>query len=263
MAVASGRFVIDIGNTRVKAGLAGSAGTLERTWAFSIDSADLWNRIRVVIETSTFPRAGIAVSSVNPPVAARLQDLLEGTRAFDDRRVEWFRSAADVPVSHRIKNPETAGADRALAVLAALDLLPEERPGLLVSCGTAITVERISPERTWEGGAIAAGLALTARALNQNTAQLPAIEPRSLPAAWGNSTKPALEAGIFWGVVGAVRELIRRQRDDLAADPQILWTGGDAELLASVIEPDSPKVVPDLVLIGLLRATDPNRSERR
>ena len=41
----------------------------------------------------------------------------------------WFRSAADVPVRHELIEPETAGADRALAVAAAIGLAPAGRPG--------------------------------------------------------------------------------------------------------------------------------------
>ena len=95
-------------------------------------------------------------------------------------------------------------------------------------CGTAITVERITADGVWQGGAIAPGLGQTARALNLMTAQLPFIELSQTPPAWGRGTVDSLKAGIFWGIVGAVRELLARQEADLGRDPWVVWTGGDA-----------------------------------
>jgi type III pantothenate kinase len=125
---------------------------------------------------------------------------------------------------------------------------------LIVSCGTAVTIERITCERVWQGGAITLGLGLAARALHQNTAQLPYVGPDRIPEAWGSSTRPALEAGIFWGVVGAIKELLQRQRSDLPGDPYIIWTGGDAEILARAAEGTSFRISAELVLSGLSRA---------
>ena len=165
------------------------------------------------------------ISSVNPPLANRLDQLL---RARSVGSICWLRSAADVPVRHSLAQPETAGADRALAVAAAVRLMPQARPGLVVSCGTAITIERITADGIWQGGAIATGLGLAARALHLLTAQLPLVELHQAPPGWGSSTRPALESGVYWGVVGAIRELIARQADDLPGDPYLVWTGGDA-----------------------------------
>ena len=43
-------------------------------------------------------------------------------------------------------------------------------------CGTAITVERISEQGIWQGGAIAPGLRVVAGALHNQTAMLPLVE---------------------------------------------------------------------------------------
>ncbi len=125
---------------------------------------------------------------------------------------------------------------------------------LIVSCGTAITVERISKQGIWQGGAIAPGLAMAASALHSQTAMLPLVEPSGPLAAWGASTIPALEAGVFWGTVGAVRELLERQKADLGSDPWVIWTGGNAALLAGPIAGSDARIEPDLVLLGLCRA---------
>ena len=69
-----------------------------------------------------------------------------------------------------------------------------------------------------------------------------------------SSCSGPLEAGIFWGAVGAVRELLARQTFDRDEKPWIVWTGGDAERLARSVCGEQARIIPDLVLNGLVRA---------
>ncbi len=101
---------------------------------------------------------------------------------------------------------------------------------------------------------IAPGLFLGARALHLLTAQLPLIHPDQSAPSWGRGTLDSLEAGIFWGTVGAVRELLARQTFEHGEKPWIVWTGGDAERLARPVCGEHARIIPDLVLNGLLRA---------
>ena len=77
-------------------------------------------------------------------------------------RLTWFQAASEVPVAMDVEGADVGGADRALGVLAALELMPPGRAGLVVSCGTAITVERVTSQGVWQGGAIAPGLGVMA-----------------------------------------------------------------------------------------------------
>jgi type III pantothenate kinase len=246
------RVVADLGNSRLKWGRVDDTGRLAEAIALPLAQPAAW---AAAWETWSHPGSGPShwtISSVNPPLAQQLEAFLDG---LGNASVNWFRSAADVAVRHALDAPETAGADRALAVAAAIGLTPRGRPGLVVSCGTAITVERISEQGVWQGGAIACGLGVAARALHTHTAKLPLVELHHAPPSWGASTRPALEAGIFWGTVGAVRELLARQTADLGNDPWVIWTGGDATLLAGAIAGIEARVEPDLVLMGLCRSS--------
>jgi type III pantothenate kinase len=69
---------------------------------------------------------------------------------------------------------------------------------------------------------------------------------------------PSLEAGVFWGTVGAIRELLARQSFERDQKPWIVWTGGDAERLARAVSGDDARIIPDLVLDGLVRAAFPS-----
>ncbi|MDB5349796.1 MAG: pantothenate kinase, type [Planctomycetota bacterium] len=226
-------------------------GRLVHRTALPLDSSPTW--VATLQEWGIPPESCWAIASVNSPVATLLEATLRRESAPS---ISWFRSAAEVPVRSTLANPSAAGADRALAVLAATALGAKQRPGLVISCGTAITVERISASHVWEGGAIAPGLGVSARALARGTAQLPLVIPRSAPRGWGEDTESALAAGVFWGMVGAVRELIRRQDEHGAESRWRLWTGGDADLLHPSIEEhrSANPIIPDLVLIGLALA---------
>ncbi len=240
------RIVADLGNSRLKWGRLDASGQVAEVIALPVDEESAWE-----VAWSRWapgPGSSWAIASVNPPVAKRFAAFLD-TRGV--ARSTWFRSAAQVPLRHALEEVETAGADRALAVLGTLTDRPIGVPGMVILCGTAVTVERVSDDGTWQGGAIAAGLSLTARALHMLTAQLPLVVPREAPPAWGPATLPALEAGIYWGVVGAIRELLERQAAGFTQRPWLVWSGGDAPALASDVRWEGGRVVPDLVLRGL------------
>lgn len=243
------RIVVDLGNSRMKWGMLGPDGRLASRATLSLDDSAAWESTPP--HWGPIPEDRWAVSSVHPQAAEHLEGLLA---RCEGARVSWFRSALDVAAVLGAEPPRGAGTDRAFAALAASELIPRGAPGLVISCGTALTFERIDGDGRWEGGAIAAGLGMVARALNGQTAQLPLVEPRGEPDPWGDSTVAALEAGIYWGTVGAVRELIARQDPPGSTRRERIWTGGDAGRLAAAIDGPNGRIVPDLVLAGVALA---------
>lgn len=243
-------LVADLGNSRLKWGLLGASGKLAAVAALPLDDRESW---RGTLHDWIGPQSETrwAICSVNPPLAERFRQFLEER---PPRQVRWYLSAAEVPVRHRLVHPERTGADRAVAVAAALRVQSAGRPGQVVSCGTAITIESIDEHGCWLGGAILAGMGLLARALNAGTAQLPWVDPpeQPPPPAWGASTAPAIRSGLYWGTVGAVREVLTRQMDP-SLSPWRIWTGGDAERIAPQIPSAHSQIIPDLILQGLAR----------
>lgn len=240
------RFVADIGNTRIKLARLDAGGALRDVAAISIEAESDWLQ-QVRAWTDRGQDTEWWISTVNPPATARLASVLGAPV-----RMRLMGSAREIMVPNRLERPDSTGADRALAVLAALKRMGGG-PGQVVSCGTAITVERVNEGGEWEGGAIAPGMRLAALSLQQRTAQLPLVEVagEALPAAWGRATVSAIEAGVFWGVVGAVRELLDRQSEDFQTPGWRIWTGGDAERIARVVDGSSGFVARELVLEGL------------
>lgn len=245
------RIVADLGNSRMKWARLDEAGQPTPSTPLPPDDPLAWEAVWDDWHRGSQTLSCWAVASVNPPVAERLEHFLNGRGA---RQAAWYRTAADVPIAMDVEGAHTGGADRALAVLAATRIMPAGVPGLVVSCGTAITVERINAAGVWEGGVIAPGLFLGARALHMLTAQLPLIHPDDSAPSWGRGTLDSLEAGVFWGAVGAVRELIARQVFEGGQTPWVIWTGGDAWRLARPVSGGEARIVPDLVLRGLAAA---------
>ena len=73
----------------------------------------------------------------------------------------------------KIDNPAQLGADLVAGAVGALESYT--MPCVVIDMGTASTVSVLDRNGTLRGGAIAAGVRLTLKALTENTAQLPSI----------------------------------------------------------------------------------------
>jgi type III pantothenate kinase len=65
----------------------------------------------------------------------------------------------------------------------------------------------------------------------------------------GRSTVEAISSGLFWGAIGAIRELVERLGRDFAERPEVILTGGAAPSVGKFL--GSPQHVPHLVLAGI------------
>jgi type III pantothenate kinase len=134
-------------------------------------------------------------------------------------------------------------------------LRTEGRAAIVVDLGSAITVDLLSPEGEFLGGAIMPGIGTAARALYERTDLLPLsplVELEQPPAPLGRSTDEALRSGLYWGAVGGIRELIERLSQ--AQGPvEVFLTGGAAPAVAELLASEGRQVrfVPHLTLAGI------------
>lgn len=249
-------IAIDIGNSRVKLGLfreSPDSTALPRCAdrvAVPIADPDLFPRIERWLLKHPFAEE-TRIGSVNPLMR---EQLLKHWPAQRNRPV-----TSGQPPEQWIANltqfPERVGQDRLANALAANRLRGRAQPAIIIDAGTATKVDLVDASGAFRGGAILAGLAITAAALAQRTAQLPDIETRQFavpPTPVGDETIAAIQSGLYWGHVGAVRELVTRISESLEGKPLILLTGGAAPVLA----PHLPDVVSveTLTLQGILLA---------
>lgn len=145
-------------------------------------------------------------------------------------------------VKNRAIHPETVGADRLAQASAAW--LRTRGPCVVVSMGTAITIDVVNRRGEFVGGLIAPGLSLMAKALHEHTALLPEVEPARMGSPVGRHTRDAIRAGISFAAEGLIRAACSR------SPGRVFGTGGDAPLFRDLFD----VVVPDLALEGAVRS---------
>jgi type III pantothenate kinase len=148
-----------------------------------------------------------------------------------------------------VQEPERAGVDRRVQVLAAVHLAGEA--AAVVSCGTALTVDVGDAGGALLGGAILPGLGMGAQALAAGTARLPRVDlagPVAMPA---RETEQAIRAGLLIGGAGAVERLL--ERAGVAERMPVYVTGQDAaHLVPHLRRPVRPH--PGLGILGVALA---------
>ena len=112
---------------------------------------------------------------------------------------------------------DNVGIDRLFTAFAAARLFAPAQASIVVDSGTATTIDLVTSDGVFRGGSILPGLRLSAYALHDYTARLPMIDTdgfgmptdASLPLP-GRNTQAAMNAGLFWGQLGAIREITGR-----------------------------------------------------
>lgn len=253
---------VDIGNSVVKCGLFGPAAApacdvldepAELVEAPLDDPSRLGGRLAERFAARGVERWSGAwfVSSVNRPAAKRLLDWLAAARPQDSVRLLDHR---DVPLTIDVDFPERVGFDRLATATAAAALRNVGEAAIVVDAGTALKVHAVSAAGAFVGGAILPGFRMAARSLQAGTDLLPFVDASlnmTPPAVLGRNTQGAIESGLYWGAVGAVRELIERMRSELGRPTTpVFVTGGDARGLGALID-HGVRFVPHLCLRGV------------
>lgn len=143
----------------------------------------------------------------------------------------------------------TLGIDRALALWGAIQMYGS--PTLVIDCGTALTFTGANERNELIGGAIVPGVRLQFQALGQHTAALPTIESvQTLPKRWARDTTSAIESGILNTLLAGIRSFIEDWKRQVG-ESAIVLTGGDANLIYSLLESDQIRLDLDLVFWGM------------
>lgn len=189
------------------------------------------------------------IVSVHREGARILTAWLEANRPTDSIRMLSWR---DLPIELHVDFPDRVGLDRLAAGVAANVLRSKGRPAIVIGAGSAITVNLMATDGAFEGGAILPGFKMSAEALfGADLLPLALLAPNETPPpVVGKNTDDAIRSGLFWGAVGAVREVVTRISTPLATRPQIFVTGGDLRQFTQYLGADA-QYVPDMVLSGI------------
>lgn len=158
----------------------------------------------------------------------------------------------------RYRNTHEVGADRIAGAVAAAQRRPATGV-MVVDCGTATTFDVIMAEADYLGGATLPGVGICVETLAGRAAKLTTVKITRPAAALGRSTAESIQAGVYHGHAGAIRQLLGGPTREAFAgqQPHVIGTGGFARLFEA--EKLFDEIVPELVLLGLKHAEQLNR----
>ena len=124
----------------------------------------------------------------------------------------------------KIDNPAQLGADLVAGAVGAI--AEYTLPCIVIDMGTATTISVINSQGQFLGGAIAAGVRLTLKALSENTSQLPSINISAPDAVIGSNTVDCMRSGLVFGTAAMIDGMIEKITEQLGETPTIVATGG-------------------------------------
>ena len=245
-------LVIDVGNTNTVLGIYDGKRLVDswRIWTERDRTSDEYGiLVGNLFSSRSIPLEGIksvAISCVVPPMLGMLVELSERYFHTTPLIVEY---GVDTGMPVRTDNPMEVGADRIVNSVAAYH--KHKRSLIVVDFGTATTFDYINRRGEYMGGAIAPGLGIATEALFMRASKLPRVELVKPKSVVGKNTVHSMQAGIIFGYVGLVDEIVRRMKKETGSNPKVIATGGLAPLIAA--ESRTIEEVDDLLTLEGLR----------
>ncbi|MDI6756056.1 MAG: type III pantothenate kinase [Thermodesulfobacteriota bacterium] len=227
-------LVIDVGNTNIVLGIFDGERLVDnwRIWTERDRTSDEYGILMHNLFSSRPVPIGeieaIAVSCVVPPM---LNMLLELSKKYFKKEPLIVEFGVNTGMPVLTDNPMEVGADRIVNAVAAYH--KHRRSLIVVDFGTATTFDYISPAGEYRGGAIAPGLGIASEALFMRASKLPRVELVKPKNVVGKNTVHSMQAGIVFGYVGLVDEIVRRMKEEVGSNPKVIATGGLATLIAA------------------------------
>jgi type III pantothenate kinase len=249
-------IAIDIGNTNIDIGLflegkeqfiKSNPGESRVKLTHCLKAA--WEKIPIAESSKENKRDGvIVVSSVKPKWTKVIEEI--ATEALDEE-VLIIGKDIPLPMDLWVDEPDKVGTDRVISAAAAYDVV--EDAVVVADFGTAVTIDLVDQNGIFLGGVICPGFEISAKALRDYTAQLPNIKITKPKAPYGKNTVDAINCGLYYSIVGALEEIIRRYAEQIGRWPQTIITGTGAKTIADDCE-FIDNYVPNLVVKGIVLA---------
>ncbi len=239
-------FAIDIGNSNTRFAVVEDSKVLNKVQLPSQDSEKIADSLPEIYNKFTIgENLPIVVCSVVENIFRKLCDRAE--LALDITPAVIGRDIP-LPIELDLKDKKTVGTDRVVSAAMAYDRI--DGAVAVASFGTAITIDCVNDKGVFLGGAILPGLRISLVSLAENTSALPEVQLESAVECPGRDTKGAMNAGVIFGAVGALREIVERFATKLGRWPELILTGGDANIIRTHCD-FADAVVPDLLIMGI------------
>ena len=241
-------LLIDVGNSRLKWALRDSDNW--QTGSGTVSGTGLTEALNNISKNLPAPEKVIIASVADETRVNHINRWVDTRWSLSP---VWLSAQEQqLGVSNCYQKPETLGADRWAAIIAAHSL--SSKHVVLIDCGTAVTIDILLDSGKFNGGIIFPGLSMMRSSLITGTSNIQSDEgdDSCIPAC---STEDAVTAGTLHGWVGAILHVLDHYDKSLAGEKEIIVTGGDAHKLMPYLPADT-RLEPDLVLKGLSLIAD-------
>lgn len=226
-------LVIDIGNSNVVLGTY-DGKKLYRHWRVSTERHKTSDEYGMEINNMFLYHGikmeeikAVIISSVVPPLVVPMEKMCE--RYFHLKPI-IVGPGIKTGIRLKYENPREIGADRIVNVVGAYEQYGG--PLIVIDIGTATTFDVVDENGDFLGGVISTGLGTSAEGLFQKAAKLPRIELVTPKNIICRNTITGMQAGIIFGFVGQIDEIVRRIKKEYGKDMKVIATGGYAKMIA-------------------------------
>lgn len=244
-------LAVDIGNTNIVLGFLENnriVGTYRMTTKSNRTSDEYGIMITQFLNLSGFKVSDVEdviVASVVPKVMHSFRASIIKFLHVDPMIVG---PGVKTGMNIRIDEPRSLGADCLADCVGAFN----EYGGsvLVIDFGTATTYNYVDKSGAITCGLICTGIRTAAAALWDNTAQLPEVEIARPKSVLAKSTRPAMQAGLYYSFLGGIERTIEQFKIEIDEPFKVIATGG----LGRLFEKDVKTIDfydPDLIFKGM------------
>ena len=246
-------LTIDAGNTSISFGVFQEEKLIKKFRLASDKkrSADEYGTIIYsILEQNGIKKENLQGAILASVVPALTDILKEAIKNYLEINALKLTTKINSGVKYLLDNPRELGADRIANARAAMELAPN-KTSIVVDFGTATNFDVISKNGEFLGGAIAAGINISALALSNYTSLLPKIRVEEPPSALGKNTIDCILSGLIIGHAKMIDGMIEEIENELGEKAIIIATGGYNDIVKQSMKREFDFVEPNLTLNGL------------
>ncbi|MDE1464711.1 type III pantothenate kinase [Spartinivicinus poritis] len=237
------RLEVDVGNTRIKWRYAESSCYVAKGVLDLNEASGLAKKLRI---QGIMPQQVFVANVAGEEVGLQLKQSCQSGWEVEPYFVKTQKNAYGIEVAYA--DVTKLGVDRWLAMLGCHHLYPNCSK-VVVSLGSAITIDVIDMNGMHEGGYIVPGFRLMRESLRVNTAQVQVDSTNLRRVDLGKNTAEAVEHGMLKMVIAFIESVVAPLKLQ-NSEAIVVIAGGDAAAIASSLTVDYLHE-PELVLDGL------------
>jgi len=243
-------LLIDAGNSNIKWNMYradnGLIGADTVSYAYKMDN--VFQRLDAFIQEYRQTTGAIKQAVISNVAGDRVKCDLEQCLVIGNNvsinLVQTEKEFAGVQCAYaRIEN---LGVDRWIGIISAAELYLSNSVLCIASCGTATTIDFLTPQKQHLGGIISCGANLIRQQLGRHTANIPAVAESAETTLFSSDTGSAVNSGARYAVAGMINTAVAQAQQQLGQNVQLLITGGGAQ---SVLPLLAGKIIQDTELL--------------